>query len=48
VQKESLCFASILSTYFCWTEGAWTEAAVVAVFFCSPFEQTVKKLNFVV
>jgi hypothetical protein len=48
VQKEYLCFVAILSTYFCWIEGAWTEAAVVVVSFCSPFEQIVKKLNFVV
>jgi hypothetical protein len=46
VQKESLHFVAILSTCFCWIEGAWTEVAVV--FFCSRFEQTVKKLNFVV
>jgi hypothetical protein len=48
VQKESLCFVAILSTCFCWIEGAWVEAVVVAVSFCSPFEQIVKKLNFVV
>jgi hypothetical protein len=48
MQKESLHFASILSTYFCWIEGAWNEGAVVAVSFGSPFEQIVKKLNFVV
>jgi hypothetical protein len=48
VQKESLHFATILSTCFCWIEGAWAKAVVVAVSFCSPFEQIVKKLNFVV
>jgi hypothetical protein len=48
VQKESLRFATTLSTCFCWIEGAWGEAVVVAVSFCSPFEQIVKKLNFAV
>jgi hypothetical protein len=48
VQKESLCFVAILPTYFCWIEGAWAEAVVVAISFRSPFEQIVKKLNFVV
>jgi hypothetical protein len=48
VQKESLCFATTLSTCFCWIECAWGEAVVVAVSFCSPFEQIVKKLNFAV
>jgi hypothetical protein len=48
VHKESLCFAATLSTCFCWIEGAWGEVVVVAVSFCSPFEQIVKKLNFVV
>jgi hypothetical protein len=38
VQKEALNFASIFSTFFCWIEGALIEVAVVAVFFCSPFE----------
>jgi hypothetical protein len=33
---------------FCWIEGAWGKAVVVAVSFCSPFEQIVKKLNFAV
>jgi hypothetical protein len=28
--------------------NAWVEAVVVAISFCSPFEQIVKKLNFVV
>jgi hypothetical protein len=46
VQKESLHFAAILSTCFFWIEGARTEATVV--FFCSCFEQTVKKPNFLV
>jgi hypothetical protein len=31
-----------------WIEGAWGEVVVVAVSFCSPFEQIVKKLNFAV
>jgi hypothetical protein len=48
VQKESLHFAVALSTCFCWIEGAWGKAVVVAVSFCSPFEQIVKKLNFAV
>jgi hypothetical protein len=48
VQNESLYFSATLSTFFCWIEGAWGEAVVVAVFFCSPFEQTMKKLNFAV
>jgi hypothetical protein len=48
VQKESLCFAATLSTCFCLIEGAWGEAVVVVVSFCSPFEQIVKKLNFAV
>jgi hypothetical protein len=48
VQKESLCFVATLSTCFCWIEGAGGEAVVVAVSFCSPFEQIVKKLNFAV
>ena len=46
MQKESLCFAATLSTYFCWIEGAWGKVVVIAVSFCSPFEQIVKKLNF--
>jgi hypothetical protein len=29
-------------------EGAWVEAVVVVVSFCSPFEQIVEKMNFVV
>jgi hypothetical protein len=48
VQKESLHFVAILSTCFCWIEGVWVEAVVVAVSFCSPFEQIVKNMNFVV
>ena len=48
MQKESFHFTVALSTYFCWIEGAWDEAVVVAVSFCSPFEQIVKKLNFVI
>jgi hypothetical protein len=48
VQKEYLHFATIFSNCFCWIEGVWAEAVVVAVSFCSPFEQIVKKLNFVV
>jgi hypothetical protein len=46
VQKESLGFATTLSICFCWIEVAWDKAVVVAVSFCSPFEQIVKKLNF--
>jgi hypothetical protein len=48
VKKEFLCFAAILSSFFCWIKGAWSETVVVTVSFCSPFEQIVKKLNFVV
>jgi hypothetical protein len=48
VQKESLHFVAALSTCFCWIEGARGRAVVVAVSFCSPFEQIVKKLNFAV
>jgi hypothetical protein len=48
VKKESLYFATILSTFFCWIEGAWVEDVVVTVSFCSHFEQIMKKLNFVV
>jgi hypothetical protein len=48
VQKESSCFAATLSTCFCWIEGALAEAVVVAVSFCSPFEQIVEKMNFLV
>jgi hypothetical protein len=48
VQKEYFHFAATLSTCFCWIEGAWGKAVVVAVSFCSPFEQIVKKLNFAV
>jgi hypothetical protein len=33
---------------FCWIEGVGGEAVVVAVSFCSPSEQIVKKLNFTV
>jgi hypothetical protein len=48
VQKESLRFDAAFLTCFCWIEGAWGEAVVVAVSFYSPFEQIVKKLNFAV
>jgi hypothetical protein len=48
VQKESLRFVANLSAYFYWIEGAWSKAVVVAVSFCSPFEQIVKKLNLAV
>jgi hypothetical protein len=48
VYKESLCFDATLSTFFCWIEGAWAEVVVVAISFCSPFEQIVEKMNFVV
>jgi hypothetical protein len=48
VHKESSCFAATLSTCFCWIEGALAEAVVAAVSFCSPFEQIVEKMNFVV
>jgi hypothetical protein len=46
VQKESSCFVATLPTCFCWIEGALAEAVVVAVSFCSPFEQ--EKMNFLV
>jgi hypothetical protein len=48
VQKEYLHFVAALLTCFCWIEGAWGKAVVVAVSFCFPFEHIVKKLNFVV
>jgi hypothetical protein len=48
VQKESSCFAATLSTCFCWIEGALAEAVVATVSFCSPFEQIVEKMNFLV
>jgi hypothetical protein len=48
VKKESLHFAAALSTCFCWIEGAWGKVVVVAMSFCSPFEQIVEKMNFVV
>jgi hypothetical protein len=48
VHKESLCFDATLSTCFCWIEGAWGEVVVVAMSFCSPVEQIVKKVNFAV
>jgi hypothetical protein len=38
MQKEYLHFTAIFSTCFCWIEGAWAEAIVVAVSFFSPFE----------
>jgi hypothetical protein len=44
VQKESFHFVATLLTFFCLIEGAWGEAVVVVVSFCSPFEQIVKKL----
>jgi hypothetical protein len=48
VHKESPCFAATLSTRFCWIEGALAEAVVATISFCSPFEQIVEKMNFVV
>jgi hypothetical protein len=48
VKKEFLCFFATLLTCFCWIEGAGGETVVVAMSFCSPFEQIVKKLNFAV
>jgi hypothetical protein len=48
VHNESLRFGAILLTCFCWIEGVWIEAAVVTMSFCSPFDQIVKRLNFVV
>jgi hypothetical protein len=48
VHKEFLFFAATLSTCFCWIEGAGGETVVVAMSFCSPFEQIVKKMNFAV
>jgi hypothetical protein len=48
VQKEYFHFVASLPTCFCWIEGAWVEVVVVAVSFCSPFEQIVEKMNFVV
>ena len=46
--EEYLRFATTLSTYLCWIEGAWGEAIVVAVSFCSLFEHIVKNVNFAV
>jgi hypothetical protein len=48
VQKESSCFAATFLTCFCWIEGDLAEAVVAAVSFCSPFEQIVEKMNFLV
>jgi hypothetical protein len=48
VRKESLCFVATLLTCFWWIGGAWAEDVVVAVSFCSSFEQIVEKMNFVV
>jgi len=48
VKNESFHFAAALSTCFYWIEDAWAEAVVVAVSFCSSFEQIVKKMNFAV
>jgi hypothetical protein len=48
VQKEYFHFVATLSTCFYWIEGARGEVVVVAVSFCSPFEQIVKKMNFAV
>jgi hypothetical protein len=47
-RRNLYALSATLSTCFCWIEGAWGEAVVVAVSFCSPFEQIVKKLNFAV
>jgi hypothetical protein len=44
----NVCFAATLSTCFYWVEGALAEAVVAAVSFCSPFEQIVEKMNFLV
>jgi hypothetical protein len=46
--EEFFTLFAVLSTCFYWIEGAWAEAVVVTVSFCSSFEQIVKKLNFVV
>jgi hypothetical protein len=48
VKKEYFFLVATLSTCFCWIEGAWGEAVVVAMYLCSHFEHIVKKLNFVV
>ena len=48
MQKESFHFVATLSNCFYWIEGAWDKAVVVAVSFCYPFEEIVKKLNFTV
>jgi hypothetical protein len=49
VCRRNIChFAVTLSTCFCWIEGAWGKVVVVAVSFCSPFEQILKKMNFAV
>jgi hypothetical protein len=48
VKKKYLHFYAALLTCFCWIEGSWGEAVVVAVSFSSPFEEIVKKLNFAI
>jgi hypothetical protein len=48
VQKDSLHFFETFSTRFYWIEGSWGEAVVVAVSFCSPLEEIMKKLKFAV
>jgi hypothetical protein len=48
VQKESSHFVAALSICFYWIECVVGKPIVVAVSFCSPFEQIVRKLNFAV
>jgi hypothetical protein len=48
VLKESLQFVVVLLTHVFWIEGAWVDSIVVTISLCSPFEEIVKKINFVV
>jgi hypothetical protein len=49
VFRRNLCaLLQPCSTCFSWKEGAWGEAVVVVVSFCSAFEQIVMKMNFAV
>jgi hypothetical protein len=45
VGEETISYVSLI-IYFCWIEGV--EAAVVVVVFCAFFEQTLKRMDFVV
>jgi hypothetical protein len=47
-EKISLCSSTFLSTCFYCIENSCIEVVVVAVTFCSPSDQIVKRVNFVV